>query len=80
MPDINPSSTTADVPSDVTLLHPIVPPIPSHLQLDLTEQQADAIRKLQIFVQPTCLEKFLLIAGFPGVGKSTVMVYAIQEL
>ena len=80
MPDITPSSTTADVPSDGTLIHPIVPPIPNYLQLDLTEQQADAIRKLQAFVQPDCLEKFLLIAGFPGVGKSTVMVYAIQEL
>ena len=80
MLDINPESTMADLPSDGVLLHPTVPPVHSHLQLDLTEQQADAIRKLQAFVQLTCLEKFLLIAGFPGVGKSTVMVYAIQEL
>lgn len=80
MPDITPSSTTADEPSDGVPLHPIDNPIASHLQLDLTEQQADAIRRLQAFVQPDCLEKFLLIAGFPGVGKSTVMVYAIQAL
>ena len=31
MPDTNPGSTMADLPSDGTLLHPTDPPIPSHL-------------------------------------------------
>ncbi|MDX2241585.1 MAG: AAA family ATPase [Leptolyngbyaceae cyanobacterium bins.302] len=77
MPDSNPGSTTIDVPSGGASSDP---PTATSLQFALTEQQADAIEKLQAFVQPNCLEKLLLIAGFPGVGKSTIMVYAIQEL